>query len=87
LNQLFDDTNTSMYNIYDKCYKTTAKSSQKDVGYVNTGCEDEKGIMTFLNDKNVKKNWNIIVDKEWTPCNKTIFNEYRNSYDAFTIYP
>lgn len=58
LNKLFDATNTSMYNIYDKCYKT-----KKTSNYVNTGCEDNEGIMDYLNDKNVQKNWNIIVNK------------------------
>jgi len=49
-----------MYNIYDKCYKSKTNSSSN---YVNTGCEDNEGIMNYLNDKNVRNNWNIIVDK------------------------
>jgi hypothetical protein len=48
-----------MYNIYDKCYKTKTNSSN----YVNTGCEDDEGILTYLNDDNVKKNWNIKYNK------------------------
>ena len=59
LDAFFNTTNSSMYNIYDKCYKSKTTS----VNYVNTGCEDNAGIMTFLNDPNVKKNWNIKVDK------------------------
>jgi hypothetical protein len=49
-----------MYNIYDKCYKS--KNSASD-NYINTGCEDNAGIMTFLNDKNVRANWNIVTTK------------------------
>ena len=55
----FNKTNTSMYNIYDKCYKSKEKAD--NLGYINTGCEDNAGIITFLNDANVKKNWNIQV--------------------------
>jgi len=46
-----------MYNIYDKCYKSKTNSSR--LGYVNTGCEDEAGLLTYLNDPHVKQNWNI----------------------------
>ena len=48
-----------MYNIYDNCYK----SKTTDTQYINTGCEDNAGIMTFLNDPNVRKNWNIKTEK------------------------
>lgn len=57
----FNKTNSSMYNIYSQCYKTSNSSMEEN--YINTGCEDEVGILTFLNDANVKKNWNIDVDK------------------------
>ncbi len=67
----FNKTNSSMYNIYSKCYKVVNDTFEDN--YVNTGCEDNVGILTFLNDPNVKKNWNIESDKEWEPCNKNIF--------------
>lgn len=69
LDGIFNNTNSSMYNIYDKCYK----SQTTDYQYVNTGCEDNAGIMTFLNDPNVKKNWNIDTKKEWAPCDSHVF--------------
>lgn len=63
----FNKTNTSMYNVYDKCYKTPNDTIEEDLSfdleYINTGCEDNLGIITFLNDPNVKKNWNLDVDK------------------------
>jgi hypothetical protein len=33
----------------------------EDLSYINTGCEDDVGVITFLNDPVVKKNWNIDV--------------------------
>jgi hypothetical protein len=50
-----------MYNIYDKCYKT--RNDSEELEYVNTGCEDNVGILSFLNDANTKKNWNIDSQK------------------------
>ena len=38
LDNKFNDTNTSAYNIYDKCYR--GKNDSGNLGYVNTGCED-----------------------------------------------
>ena len=79
----FNATNTSMYNIYDKCYKTVNESLE-ELDYINSGCEDHAGITTFLNDPFVKKKWNIDNPKEWEPCNSKIIMEYqgdRNAYD------
>ena len=59
----------------------------EDLQYINTGCEDDAGIMTFLNDANNKKNWNIDVDKEWTPCNRKIVEEYQDSKNAYDVLP
>jgi hypothetical protein len=73
LNKEFGATNTSMYNIYNKCYKAKNTTGLK---YVNTGCEDDAGLTNFMNDPSVKKNWNFMVDKEWTACNTTVFDEY-----------
>jgi hypothetical protein len=84
LDTLFNATNSSMYNIYDKCYKTKNTTGLK---YVNSGCEDNAGLMTYLNDANVKRNWNVDADKEWTPCNTKIFEEYRNANNSYWIYP
>ena len=50
-----------MYNIYDKCYKTPNLTDDDNLEYINTGCEDNAGIMTFLNDHVVKQKWNIQV--------------------------
>ena len=83
----FNQTNTSMYNIYDKCYKTPNVTEEDDLEYINTGCEDNAGIMTFLNDAHVKENWNIKEQKEWQPCNKKIFMEYQGDRNAFDHLP
>ena len=82
---IFNKTNTSMYNIYDKCYKT--QNTTEGLKYINTGCEDDVGIMTFLNDQNMRKNWNIKTEKEWTPCNKKIIMEYQGSRNVYDILP
>lgn len=74
-----------MYNIYSQCYKT-ANSSFED-NYINTGCEDNLGVLTFLNDPNVRINWNIDTDKEWEPCNKNIFMEYQGKVNAYQLLP
>jgi hypothetical protein len=73
-----------MYNLYDKCYKTKNTTGLK---YVNTGCEDDAGITNFLNDPSVKKNWNFLENKEWTPCNTTVFEEYRSGQNSFHLLP
>ena len=83
MNKLFDATNTSMYNIYGKCYKAKNTTGLK---YVNTGCEDDAGLVNFLNDPSVKKNWNF-MDKEWVPCNRTVFDEYRSGQNCFHLLP
>lgn len=97
----FNKTKTSMYNIYDKCFQTPnntfesivgdssegSSDEAEEVNYINTGCEDNVGILTFLNDKNVKKNWNVDVDKEWLPCNNNIFAEYVTKVDTYSILP
>jgi hypothetical protein len=69
MDKQFTATNTSAYNIYDKCYKSTNSTSN----YVNTGCEDNIGILTFLNDPSIKAKWNINSSKAWEPCNKKVF--------------
>ena len=80
MDELFDNCTTSPYNIYDKCWR-----GKNDTGnYVNTGCEDEAGIMNYLNDPTVKQNWNIRSDKEWLPCNKKVFHEYHG--DSKNMY-
>lgn len=84
LNKQFKDTNTSMYNIYDKCYKAKNTTGLK---YVNTGCEDDAGITNFLNDPSVKEHWNFLANKEWTPCNTTVFEEYRSGQNCFHLLP
>lgn len=83
LDGYFNATNSSMYNIYDKCYK----SKTPTIEYVNSGCEDNAGIMTFLNDPNVRKNWNIESDKEWNPCNATVYDEYLGRNNSEWLYP
>jgi hypothetical protein len=83
LDGYFNATNSSMYNIYDKCYK----SKTTDVGYINSGCEDNAGIMTWLNDPIVRANWNIVNDKEWNPCNSTVFGEYLGKNNSEWLYP
>jgi hypothetical protein len=69
MDKQFNNTNTSMYNIYDKCYRASNSSSN----YINTGCEDTAGIITFFNDPSLRKRWNIETDKEWMPCNDKIY--------------
>jgi hypothetical protein len=70
MDKIFNDTNTSPYNIYDKCYRGQNDSSN----YINTGCEDNAGLMTFLNDPNVQDNWNIQPNSTWQPCNNKVFS-------------
>lgn len=84
LNKEFIATNTSMYNIYNKCYKAKNTTGLK---YVNTGCEDDAGLTNFLNDPSVKKNWNLLADKEWTACNTTVFDEYKSGQNSFHLLP
>ena len=82
LDDFFNTTNTSMYNIYDKCYRGQNDSSN----YVNTGCEDNAGIMTFLNDKTVRANWNIKEGaKEWQPCNVNIYNNFHTGNGSYHL--
>lgn len=83
LDGYFNDTNSSLYNIYDKCYKSKNTSRQ----YINTGCEDNAGLMTFLNDPSVKKNWNIDTSKEWVPCDENVFKEYLGRNNSYWIFP
>jgi hypothetical protein len=83
LNKLFNATNSSMYNIYDKCYK----AKPTEFSYVNTGCEDEAGIVNFLNDPSIRNKFNINVEKEWVPCNFTVFEQYHGRNNSFWIYP
>ncbi len=73
----FNATNTSQYNIYDKCYR--GKNDSSGLKYVNTGCEDEAGLMTYLNDPQVQQNWNIKDTREWKPCNNKVFAAYLSS--------
>jgi len=83
LDGYFNDTNSSLYNIYDKCYKSKNTSRQ----YINTGCEDNAGLTTFLNDPSVKKNWNIDTTKEWAPCDDNVFKEYLGKNNSYWIFP
>lgn len=57
LDNKFNATNTSEYNIYDKCYK--GQNDSVTLSYVNTGCEDDAGLINYLNDPIVQENWNI----------------------------
>ena len=52
-----NSTSTSVYNIYDKCYKSSNSSNT-----INTGCLDEEGIKEYLNDKLVREEWNVVSD-------------------------
>ena len=60
MDKQFNDTETSIYNIYTKCYRTGNKTDS-----INTGCIDEQGIIDYLNDPNVKDEWNVDKDKVW----------------------
>ena len=51
----FNATNTSPYNIYSKCYHP----KNNTVNVMNTGCEDEEGVLKFFNTDNFKNFWNI----------------------------
>ena len=79
MDKKFNETNSSMYNIYDRCYKTQNSSSN----YINTGCEDHIGILTFFNEPSTRKRWNIKGDTEWTPCNKKVFLQYHGARNAY----
>ena len=84
MDKQFNSTLTSMYNIYAKCYKTSNDSSEN---VLNTGCEDTYGIMTFFNDPSIRKKWNIMIDKEWTPCNNKIYTEFMGTRNAYAFLP
>lgn len=85
MDTIFNKTSTSMYNIYSRCYRTINDTFEDN--YINTGCEDNVGILTFLNDPNVKKNWNILTDKEWQPCNMNVFREYQGKTHVYDLLP
>lgn len=82
LDAKFNATETSEYNIYDKCYK----GQNDSVGYVNTGCEDEAGLVNYLNDPVVQGNWNIRA-KEWRPCNSRIYEAYLTGKNSYYLLP
>ena len=79
MDKQFNSTLTSMYNIYAKCYKTSNDSSEN---VLNTGCEDTYGIMTFFNDPSIRKKWNIMIDKEWTP-----YSIFVDKFNLKGVYP
>jgi hypothetical protein len=81
LDTFFNKTNASAYNIYGKCYNTTANS----INAVNLGCEDYVGITNYLNDPVWKKNWNIKSTKKWEPCNEAIWLDYDSLNSTFTL--
>jgi hypothetical protein len=60
MSKIFNATNSSIYNIYDKCYKAIPNN---DLKYVNTGCEDNAGIIDYFNSPTVRASWNIEGDK------------------------
>lgn len=80
----FNDTNTSEYNIYDKCYR--GQNDSVDLSYVNTGCEDEAGLITYLNDPHVQESWNI-RPKEWKPCSSKVFEAYLSGKNSYYLLP
>ena len=85
MDKFFLSTNTSAYNIYSKCYKS---NSVDELSYINTGCEDDAGIIEYLNDPHVRENWNILPNQQpWVPCNRTIFTEYMNGKNSYELYP
>ena len=82
MDELFNNTRSSPYNIYSKCWR--GKNDTRP-NYVNTGCEDIAGIENYLNDPIVRDNWNIRDGApEWLPCNNRVFHEYHG--DAKNIY-
>lgn len=84
LDGIFNATNSSRYNIYDKCYK----SKNATIQYINTGCEDNAGILTYLNDKDTRKNWNVEnATREWKTCDDTVFEEYMGRNNSEWLYP
>ncbi len=68
----FQATNTSSYNIYAKCYKGQGNSMVP-----NTGCEDEDGIITFLNDAGIQTKMHVIPGN-WTVCNPNLRRNYHD---------
>lgn len=84
LDSKFNDLNTSEYNIYDKCYR--GKNDSIDLSYVNTGCEDEAGLVNYMNDVHFQGNWNI-RPKEWKPCNTKVFQAYLSGKNSYYLLP
>lgn len=76
----YNATNTSAYNIYNKCYKSPANT-------INLGCEDETGPITYLNDADFKRNWNIkeIEGHKWEPCSQKVWTEYVGSNGSYHL--
>lgn len=82
MDKIFNSTNSSLYNIYNPCYKGRNNSN-----YINSGCEDDSNIKTYLNDPTVRESWNIQGDKEWVPCNTGIYKQYLPGNGSYWIYP
>lgn len=81
LDKNYNATNTSAYNIYAKCYKAAGSNT------INMGCEDEVGPITYLNDADFKRNWNIreIEGHKWEPCSERIWGEYTGSNGTYHL--
>ena len=80
LDKLFDSTNSSMYNIYDKCYKSDK------VDLHNTVCVDESAIVTVLNDPGFQTALHV-NQVAYKVCNDLVRSSFEGSSDgSYSIY-
>ena len=66
LDAKFKKTNSSMMNIYNKCYWDDSFSVWND------NCDDESGIFNHMNNDETKINWHIDSTEKWDVCSETI---------------
>ena len=86
LDKVFNETNSSMYNIYAKCY-ASGNTTLSIVGGANEKCEDTAGIIEFLNDPAIKKQLHV-NDVKFSVCNEEVYDHYLgNSSGSIWIYP
>jgi carboxypeptidase C (cathepsin A) len=65
IDKLFDSTNSSAYNIYEKCYKAAG----------NPICEDESAILTVLNDDGFQTALHV-TNGNFSVCNQNVSDNY-----------
>lgn len=76
LDGVFAKANSSMYNIYDKCYK-----GAEQLGEPNPICEDEVAILTVLNDPGFQTAMHV-NNVTFSVCNEKVRTSYEGRKDG-----